>query len=102
MQKRGKDKRSLFTNTTVLILAVAGSFLVFWLFNRESSVKILTYGELMQILMADDPGLHLQNVNVGRTEIRGEIVTTDMVSNGKTVPELLVEKPMRGGFAKRV
>jgi len=92
VQKRGKDRRSLFTSTTLTIVAVAGSTLIFWLMNREPAVKILTYGELMQILKADDPALRLQNVNVGRSEIRGEIVTTDTVSNGKTVPEPLVDK----------
>jgi cell division protease FtsH len=57
-----------------------------WFLSREPSVKTLTYGELLQILQADDPGVRFQNVKVGKTEIRGEIVTSDMISDGQTTP----------------
>src|SRR6516165_4017777 len=64
----------------------------FWFFTGEPGFRNLPYGELMQILQANDPALTLDKVKVGRSEIRGEIVTADTVSNGKTTTERLVER----------
>jgi cell division protease FtsH len=87
-----KDKRSFLTSTTFLLLMMLVGTAFFWFFGREPSVRNLPYGELMQILQANDPALTLEKVRVGRSEIRGEIVTTDTVSNGKNTTEKLVEK----------
>jgi cell division protease FtsH len=58
----------------------------FWFFNREPSAITLDYGKL-KLLLADQTGaVQFKNVKVGRTEIRGEIVTTDEVSDGGLTP----------------
>jgi cell division protease FtsH len=83
VQKRGKDRGRPWYNTgpwLFLVLLLIGG--LFWFFNREPTTILLRYGELMEILKADDPGLSFQNVKVGKTEIRGEIVTRDPVSGG--------------------
>jgi cell division protease FtsH len=73
----------------VLLLLLYGGF---WYANREPSSIPLKYGELVQILQAPDPGVHFENFRVRRTEIRGDIVTTDTVSGGKDNGGKLVER----------
>jgi cell division protease FtsH len=68
------------------LLFLLVSYGVFWFINRGPGSITLKYGELVQILQAPDPGARFQNVRVGRTEIRGEIVTSDAVSDGKDNP----------------
>ncbi|HMF17601.1 MAG TPA: ATP-dependent zinc metalloprotease FtsH [Gemmataceae bacterium] len=92
MNKRSKDKRPLLTSTSFLLLLMMLGTAFFWFFGREPGFRNLPYGELMQILQANDPALTLDKVKVGRSEIRGEIVTSDTVSNGKTTTERLVER----------
>ncbi len=97
MQKRGKERSNSPTSRSpfwlVLVGLGVGSLLFF---PREPAAKTLAYGELMQILQAEDPAVRFQNVKVGRSEIRGEIVTTDTVSDGKTSGDTLVEvRPFR-------
>jgi cell division protease FtsH len=55
-----------------------------WL-TREPGYTSLKYGELIQVLTAarTDPGITVQRVQVGHSDIRGEIVCTDRVSDGK-------------------
>src|SRR5262245_19400006 len=59
--------------------------LVWWLTNREPAYVPLRYGELMQVLEASrrDPNVVVQRVKVSGNDIRGEIVVTDPVSDGK-------------------
>jgi len=64
----------------LLLLLLYGGF---WYFNREPSGITLKYGELVQILQTPDSGVRFENVHVGRTEIRGDIITSDAVSGGK-------------------
>ncbi len=90
MQKR-KDRRSIFTSTPVLIGVIVVVMGLFWFFSRDTSVKTLTYGEFLQILQADDPAVRFEKVTVSRAEIRGEIITSDTVSDGKTTPGKLSE-----------
>src|SRR5260370_41891312 len=92
VSKRGKDKRPFLTSTPFLLLLMVAGTGAFWFFGREPAVKTLPYGELMQILQANDPGLHWQNVKVGKAEIRRDIVTTNTVSTGKTTPAPLLDK----------
>src|SRR5438093_6576011 len=63
---------------------------LFWIWSRDPGVKNLQYSEFMQIVQAHDPAVHL-NVKIGRSEIRGEIVTTDVVSEGNATPGKVVE-----------
>ncbi len=68
----------------VIVIFMMGS-LVWWMSNREPTFTTIKYGELMQILTAarHDPNVMVQSVKVGRDDIRGEIVATDPVSDGK-------------------
>jgi cell division protease FtsH len=82
VHKRGKDRgRPWLTNGPWLLLILLAVFAVSWIMaNRDPSVIPLKYGELKQVLQA--PGVTFQKVKVGRTEIRGEIVTRDAASDG--------------------
>src|SRR5262249_865484 len=53
--------------------------------TREPTYTSLKYGELIQVLTAarNNPGIAVQRVRVGHSEIRGDIVCTDRVSDGK-------------------
>jgi cell division protease FtsH len=53
-----------------------------WSYQREPGYVHLKYGELIQILNASryGHGVRLQKVQVNRTDIRGEIVTSDLAS----------------------
>jgi cell division protease FtsH len=83
VQKRGKDRgRPWLTNSPWLLLITLAVFGVSWfVVNREPLAIPLKYGELKQVLQA--PGASFQRVKVGRTEIRGEIVTRDPLSDGE-------------------
>jgi len=83
----------------MLLLFVAVVYGVFWYFNREPGTITLKYGELVQMLQTSDPGVRFENLRVGRTEIRGEIVTSDPVSGGKEPGERAVE---RKSFTTRI
>jgi cell division protease FtsH len=72
----------------VLLLLYGG----FWYANREPSSILLKYGQLVQILQASDPGVRFENFRVRRTEIRGDIVTSDTVSAGKDSGDKVVER----------
>jgi cell division protease FtsH len=69
----------------VLLLLFAISAM-YWFFSREPASVTLPYGELMQILQDRNAAVRFKNVKVGRAEIRGEIITTDDVSDGSTKP----------------
>ncbi len=84
--RRGKDKgRSWLGVGPVLLLVLLLGALLLVVLNREPAQTPLKYGELVQVLQAarTDPGLTFQKVKVGHTDIRGEIVTTDPVSDGR-------------------
>ncbi len=92
MQKRGKDRGRPWLNSTtwLLLLLFFGSGL-FWFFSREPGAITIHYGQLMQILQEKDPAMRLVNVQVGRGDVRGEIVTSDLVSDGSAQPERLTQ-----------
>jgi cell division protease FtsH len=80
VQKRGKDRpRSWIGNGSWMVLLLGASLFLYWMMNREPGGITLKYGELTQVLEAarDNPAISLQRVKVGRSEIRGEIVTND-------------------------
>jgi cell division protease FtsH len=97
VQKKGKDRKSLLSSTPFLLLFVVIASSMLLVFNREPPVKNVPYGELMQILQTNDPALRFQNVVVRRgAEIRGEMVVTDTIADGKTKPEQQTEsRPFR-------
>lgn len=97
MQKKGKERKPFLASTPFLLVFLLFASAMLWLFNKEPQVKTLTYGELMQILQADDPAVHFQSVVVRRnSEIRGEMQITETVSDGKTTPGKVVEtRPFR-------
>jgi len=97
VQKKGRDRKPFLTSTPFLFLFLLLASSMVWFFNKEPPVKTLSYGELMQIMKADDPAVHFQNVVVRRnSEIRGDMLVTETVSDGKTTPSTTVEtRPFR-------
>lgn len=84
--KRGKERgRFLLANGTGIILTLLALSLLYLMITREPNTIPLKYGELIQVLTAarTDPGIVVQRVRVGHTEIRGEILCTDRVSDGQ-------------------
>src|SRR5208283_2414486 len=83
MQKKGKERGpSWFGNgfwlTILTILAVS----VYWAVQREPTSVSLKLGELKHVLQ--DPGVVFQNVRlIGRSEMRGEILTRDPQTGGE-------------------
>src|SRR5688572_23598081 len=76
----------------LLVFLVFASAL-FWFVNRDTGTKHLIYGQLMQVLKAEDPGAQLQDVYVVRnSHVSGEIRTDDRVSSNfpdyKSAPEI--------------
>jgi cell division protease FtsH len=85
VQKRGKDRgRSWLSHLPWIILIFLIATLIFWAFNREPDGVTLKYGELIQVLNSarDNPAVTVHKVKVGKTEITGEIVSSDPVSDG--------------------
>ena len=86
MQKKGKDRGRSWLGSGpwlfLLLLTIAGFW---WLTNREAGNSPLKYDELTKVLQSahHNPAITLQKVEVGRNEIRGQIVTNDPSSEGK-------------------
>ena len=78
MQQKSKERNSLFGNGFLLLLAVLASMWVYWAYYREPASVPLKIGEVKQLLR--DPTVFVQNVRVGRNEIRGDVSTRDPVS----------------------
>ena len=96
MQKKGKERFRLFSSTPIFILFLVLAAWMIYLYQREPAARDISYGELMQILSADDPAVRFRNVVVTRDEIRGDIISTDTVSNGTSEPAEVVEnRPFR-------
>jgi cell division protease FtsH len=86
VQKKGSTRRSWLTSTPWVLLVLFAISGMYWFLNREPTSVTLPYGELMQILQDRNAAVRFKNVRVGRAEIRGEIITTDDVSDGGTKP----------------
>jgi cell division protease FtsH len=85
VQKRGRARgRFWYGFGALLVVAAGGAVLVGWLLRREPAPTELRYGELIQVLNASREGgrVSVRNVRVTHAEVRGEIVTTDPVSDG--------------------
>jgi cell division protease FtsH len=86
VQKRGKDRgRSWLSNGIWLVLIFSLAVALFWFLSREPAGVTLQYSELLDVLRAarDNPAITLKKVQVGATEVHGEIVTSDPVSDGE-------------------
>ncbi len=84
-QKRGKERGLHLPNTAILVLALLAMILGYLLLIREPAYRMLRYGELVQVLETarHNSAVTVQKVYVGRSDIRGEIVTSDLASDGK-------------------
>jgi cell division protease FtsH len=86
VQKRGKDRgRILIGAAVVALFLLATGCLLYWHFGREPAQTPLKYGELVQVLSVARPGrpVSLQKAQVSQGDVRGELVTTDLVSDGQ-------------------
>src|SRR5262249_22225772 len=72
-------------NSPWLLLLLTLIFGTYWFMNRDGSVTVLKYHEFIQSLKAaaDNPNVTFRKVEIDRNDIRGEIVTTDQVSDGE-------------------
>src|SRR5438105_12297069 len=79
--QKGKE-RGYSWLAILLILSLVSALLGggYWVFNEEPAGTTLKYGELKQILL--DPSVVFRKVKVGRSEIRGEMLTRDRASGG--------------------
>jgi cell division protease FtsH len=81
VQKKGKERgRPWYMNGPWLLLSFMVLLGVYWLASREPASISLKYSDLKQILQ--DPGASFQKVKISKTEVRGEIVTRDPVTDG--------------------
>jgi cell division protease FtsH len=88
VQKKGRDARKPFIFSTPLIVLFLVLAYLAWYVRSDPAPREITYGSLMQILKAEDPGVRFQNVAVRhKSEVRGEMVVSDTVSDGTLTPE---------------
>jgi cell division protease FtsH len=94
VQKKGKERgRPALPGMPWLLVFLVFASALFWFVNRDTGTKQLIYGELMQVLKAEDPGAQLRDVYVVRnSHVSGEIRTDDRVSSNfpdyKAAPEV--------------
>ena len=102
MQKKSKDRtRSLLTGSPFLLFVAIMAAAGLWMMNREPMVRELSYGSLMHICKADDPTARFQKVLVRKnSEIRGELLITDTISDGTLQPKKGAEE--RISFRTRI
>lgn len=91
MQKRPAERRPWLNGPRLVLLILAGFFLLTWLTARESAGQPLRYGELKRLFGL--PGVDFRNVKVSKTEIRGEVFTRDRVSGVERPVSENVDKP---------
>jgi len=103
-KRRGRDRIRLWLISFVLLVGLlSGLSMLYWQNQREPTPLVLRYGDLLQILRASREGdsVRLQKVQVGHSDIRGEIVTTDRVSMGtedRLLSETIPFRTLRIGF----
>jgi cell division protease FtsH len=98
--KKGRDRgRNPWLSASLLALALLAAAvpLAFWLLGREPPAVPLKYGELVQLCIAakHDPSISLQHVQVNHSDIRGDVVFSDLVSDGKDSGRLTQTVPFR-------
>jgi cell division protease FtsH len=82
VQKKGRERGRWISTGLLLGIALLVTTCFVWFFSHEPSAVPLKYGEFKQLLL--DNSITFQKVKVGRTEIRGEIVTHDTASDGSS------------------
>jgi len=81
VQKKGKERGKSFAGTPWLLLFLLFASVLVWFFQRESTIKPLDHGELVQMLKGDDPGLQFQRVQVVKNaQITCDLKTRDHFS----------------------
>ena len=98
MQSRGKDRNRSWLGIIALLLVLALILPVgYWYLNREPSNIVLKYGELVQVLGAarHNPALSIQKVKVGHSDICGEVVCSDLTSDGERTEHKTQTVPFR-------
>ena len=105
MQKRANNRgRAWIGNLLLPLVTLTVGSLVWWSLNREPGYVTLKYGELIQILSAArrDPAIAVRKVQVSHSEIGGEIVFTDHVSDGSSTsaarPQTVAFRVQRAGL----
>jgi cell division protease FtsH len=86
VQKKTNPRRFWLGSTPWLLVMVFVLTGMYWFFSREPAGITLDYGKLKLLLQDKSGAVQFKNVKVGRTEIHGEIVTTDEVSDGSLTP----------------
>jgi cell division protease FtsH len=84
--KRGKERgRSWMGNGSLLIVILLLVTVGYLVVKRDPTPTQLKYGELRAVLTAakHSPEIAIRNVHMTNADIRGEIVTTDLVSDGE-------------------
>jgi cell division protease FtsH len=81
----------------LLGLLMASGTVAVWILGRETPPVALKYGELVQLCIAakHNPSLNLQRVQLNHSDIRGEIVVSDLVADGKTNGRITQTIPFR-------
>src|SRR4051794_5307654 len=82
VQKKATPRRPWLTSTPIMLLLFGALLGGYWFYSREPASIPLGYGELKLILQDRNAAVRFRNVKVGRSEVRGEIVTNDEVSEG--------------------
>jgi cell division protease FtsH len=106
VQKRGKDKsRSWWTALAVSLLFLCGIYFLYRSLAKQTTLAPLSYGEMVEVLTAGrkSGNVALANVKVSHGDIRGEIVTTDLVSDGhetKSQTQTVPFRTLRTGFER--
>ncbi len=106
MQKRGKERGRAWLGVLVVGLFLGASLvLVYWHFGRSPAQTALKYGELVQVLgvTRHDGHISLQKVQMTQADVRGEVLTTDLVSDGGengTHTQTVPFRTLRTGFER--
>src|SRR5262245_26070245 len=104
--KRTPERGRWWLNQNPLLLLLLLLLLpLVWLYRADPAAVTLGYGEFKQVLQA--PGVRFQDVRVGKTEIRGNLILRDVVSGpekkepaetlvGDSVPSISFRTPRMG------
>jgi cell division protease FtsH len=105
VQKRGNNRSHVWIGNVLLPGLILGlALLTWWGLTREPGYVTLKYGELIQVLTAArrDPGIAVRKVQVSHSDINGEIVFSDPVSEGgeatDTKPRTVAFRVQRTGL----
>src|SRR5688500_828319 len=71
--------------TAIALLLLSMGLVLYWQLGRDQAPTALRYGEMVQVLGVARPGgpVSLEKAKVSQADVRGEIVTTDLVSDGQ-------------------